>query len=45
MFQPVLLLYECADPATAESAVAESAAEPLYYVADSATAKSVAEPL
>jgi hypothetical protein len=37
----VLPLYECADPAAAESI----AAEPLHFIVDSSAAKSAAEPL
>jgi hypothetical protein len=36
MFQPVLPLHECADPAAAKFAATEFAAEPLQSVADSA---------
>jgi hypothetical protein len=35
VIQPVLPLYECADPAAAESATAESVAEPLHSITDS----------
>jgi hypothetical protein len=38
VFQPVLPLQECADPAAAKSAVAESPIEPLHSVADSTAA-------
>jgi hypothetical protein len=36
VFQLVLPLHECADPAIVESATAKSPAEPLHSVADSA---------
>jgi hypothetical protein len=36
VFQPVLPLHECTDPAAAEFAATESATEPLQSVADSA---------
>jgi hypothetical protein len=35
VIQPVLPLHECANPAAAESATAESVAEPLNSVTDS----------
>jgi hypothetical protein len=41
MFQSVLPLHKCVDPAATESIVAESAVEPLHSVADS----TAAEPL
>jgi hypothetical protein len=41
----VLPLHECADPAAAKSATAESPVEPLHSVANSTTAESVVEPL
>jgi hypothetical protein len=40
VFQPVLPLHECDDPAAAESA-----AEPIYSIAKSATTVSAVEPL
>jgi hypothetical protein len=42
VFQSVLPLHECTDPAIAASTMAESVAEPLHSVADSA-AESVAK--
>jgi hypothetical protein len=36
VIQPVLPLHECANPAVAESAAAESTAEPLYSIATGA---------
>jgi hypothetical protein len=40
VFQPVLPLHECDDPAAAEST-----AEPIYSIAKSATTVSAVEPL
>jgi hypothetical protein len=45
VFQPVLPLHECADPAAAESIAAQSVAEPLHSVADFATTEFATEPL
>jgi hypothetical protein len=57
MIQPMLHLYECADPVPVEfaakplhsigdsAAVEESTVEPLHSAADPATAKSTDEPL
>jgi hypothetical protein len=45
LIQPVLLLYECADPIAAESTAAKSTTESLYSSANSASIESVAEPL
>jgi hypothetical protein len=49
VIQPVLPLYECADPAPTESMDAESAADPTHVestaAADLAPAESSAEPL
>jgi hypothetical protein len=39
VFQLVLPLHECADPAAARSAAGESAAEPLHSIAESAAAE------
>jgi hypothetical protein len=44
VFQPVLPLHECANPADVESATDESEIEPLHYVADSTAVESTAEP-
>jgi hypothetical protein len=44
VFQPVLPLQQCANPAAAESAVPESPTEPLHSVADYVAAESIAEP-
>jgi hypothetical protein len=44
MFQLILPLHECADPATTESVAVESIAEPLHSVADSAAAESATKP-
>jgi hypothetical protein len=43
MFQLILPLHECADPATTESVAVESIDEPLS-VADSAAAESATKP-
>jgi hypothetical protein len=39
VFQPILPLHECADPAATEYGAAESTTKPLYSIADSAAAK------
>jgi hypothetical protein len=41
----MLHLHECAEPAPAESAVEESAIEPLHSINDHAAAESTTEPL
>jgi hypothetical protein len=45
VFQPILPLHECADPAATEYGAAESTTKPLYSIADSVAAKSAAKPL